>query len=159
MGTGPCRLPSGMGPAPHPEPEMDNIIEYRDNRTPANDYPRRIVSPSAPSACCTDHMERIGRPAFDGNWRFFYKRCTVCGYTVRCFYAPSLLAIVEAANQIRLTLAEMNLGTGKRKRRTRAEIEQEIATALDRVPRRSQQVNQPRSLMPLRRRRPAPSLA
>jgi hypothetical protein len=109
---------------------MDSIIEYRDDRSATNDYPRRIVSPTAPSACCMDHMERIGRPAFDANWRFFYKRCTVCGYTVRCFYAPSLLAIVEAANQIRLTLAEMNLGTGKRKRRTRAEIEAEIAAAL-----------------------------
>ncbi|MBI2000252.1 MAG: hypothetical protein HYT85_16545 [candidate division NC10 bacterium] len=138
---------------------MDSIIEYRDDRAATNDYPRRIVSPTAPSACCMDHMERIGRPAFDGNWRFFYKRCMVCGYTVRCFYAPSLMAILETARQIRLTLAEMNLGTGKRKRRTRAEIEQEIAAALGRVPRPSQQVNQPHPLMPLRRRRPAPSPA
>ncbi|MBI3084223.1 MAG: hypothetical protein HYY88_00555 [candidate division NC10 bacterium] len=151
---------------------MDSIIEYRDDRAATNDYPRRIVSPTTPSACCMDHMERIGRPAFDGNWRFFYKgctvdgnwrffykRCMVCGYTVRCFYAPSLMAILETARQIRLTLAEMNLGTGKRKRRTRAEIEQEIAAALGRVPRPSQQVNQPHPLMPLRRRRPAPSPA
>lgn len=138
---------------------MDSIIEYRDDRTATNDYPQRIVSPTAPSACCMDHMERIGRPAFDANWRFFYKCCTTCGYTVRCFYAPSLMAIVEAAKQIKLALAEMNLGTGKRKRRTRAEIEQEIAAALDRVPRRSQQAKHPPSLMPLRRRRPAPSPA
>jgi len=76
-----------------------------------------------------NHMRRIGRSGLDASWRFFYKRCVVCGYTVRCFYAPSLMAIFEAAKQIRLTLAEMNLGTGKRKRRTQAEIDAEVAAA------------------------------
>lgn len=133
---------------------MDSIIEYRDDRTAMNDYPRRIVSPTAPSACCADHMQRVGRPAFDGNWRFFYKRCTICGYTVRCFYAPSLMAIVEAARQIRLTLAEMNLGTGRRKRRTRAEIEEEIAAARGPQPRMARAH---RPLMPPRPRKPVPS--
>jgi hypothetical protein len=135
---------------------MDSIIEYRDDQAPANDYPRRIVSPMAPSACCMDHTERIGRSAFDANWRFFYKRCWTCGFTVRCFYAPSLTAIFEAAKQIRLTLAEMNLGTGNRKRRTQAEIQAEIAAAAGRPPR-------PRGghgpLMPIRHHKPVPSAA
>jgi hypothetical protein len=135
---------------------MDSIIEYRDDLAPANNYPRRIVSPTAPSACCMDHMERIGRPGFDANWRFFYKRCTICGYTVRCFYAPSLTAIFEAAKQIRLTLAEMNLGTGKRKRRTQVEIQEEITAALCPTPRASRLS---RSLIALRHRKPSPSLA
>ncbi len=135
---------------------MDSIIEYRDDRRPANDYPRRIVSPTAPSACCTDRMERIGRPAIDGSWRFFYKRCTRCGYTVRCFYAPSLMAIFEAARQIRLTLAEMNLGTGRRKRRTQAEIDEEFAAAAGRPLRLS---HKRRSLTSLRHHKPAPSPA
>jgi hypothetical protein len=108
---------------------MDSIIEYRSDLAPLNDYPRRIISPLSPSGCCMNQMRRIGRSGFDGNWRFFYKRCAICGYTVRCFYAPSLMAIFEAARQIRLTLAEMNLGTGKRKRRTQAEIDAEIAAA------------------------------
>jgi hypothetical protein len=138
---------------------MDRIIEYRDDQAPANDYPRRIVSPTAPSACCLEHMERVGRPAFDANWRFYYKRCRSCGYTVRCFYAPSLTAILEAARQIKVTLAEMNLGTGKRKRRTQAEIDQEIAAALERIPGASRPAKAARQLMPLRRRRPAPSPA
>jgi hypothetical protein len=108
---------------------MDSIIEYRNDQPAANAYPRRIVSPLAPSACCMQHMERIGRPAVDAAWRFYYKRCAVCGYTVRCFYAPSILGILEAAREIKLSLAGMNLGTGKRKRRTQAEIEAEIAAA------------------------------
>lgn len=137
---------------------MESIIEYRNDQPATNDYPRRIVSPTTPSACCMDNMERIGRSAFDANWRFFYKRCTICGYTVRCFYAPSLTAILEAARQIKLTLAEMNLGTGKRKRRTQAEIDQEITAALKRIPGRSQMAKAPRSLMPLRRK-PASSPA
>jgi hypothetical protein len=117
---------------------MENIIEFRDDIESVNEYPRRIVSPSVPSACCTDHMERIGHAEIDANWRFYYKRCTVCGYSVRCFYAPSLVSVLEQAHQIRLTLAEMNLGTGKRKRRTREEIEREIAAAERRSPRRTE---------------------
>jgi hypothetical protein len=108
---------------------MDSIIEYRNDQAAMNGYPRRIVSPTRPSSCCMQHMERIGRPAFDAAWRFYYKRCTVCGYAVRCFYAPSILAILEAAREIKLTFAEMNLGTCKRKRRTQAEIDAEIAAA------------------------------
>jgi hypothetical protein len=138
---------------------MENIIEYRNDQPALNDYPRRIVSPTSPSACCMQRMERIGRPAVDAAWRFYYKRCAVCGYSVRCFYAPSILAILEAAREIKLTFAEMNLGTGKRKRRTQAEIDAEIAAALGGIPSRPQPLRAARSLIPLRRRRPAPSPA
>ena len=135
---------------------MENIIVYRDDQAPANDYPRRIVSPTAASACCMDHMVRVGRAAFDANWRFFYKRCAMCGYTVRCFYAPSLTALLEAAAQVKVTLAEMNLGTGRRKRRTQAEIEAEIAAAGGRLPRTQ---GGHRSPGPTRHRGPAASAA
>jgi hypothetical protein len=104
-------------------------------------------------------MERIGRPAFDAAWRFYYKRCAVCGYTVRCFYAPSILAILGAAKQIKLTLAEMNLGVGKRKRRAQAEIEAEIAAAQGGMPRGPRPADFPRPLAAFRRRKPAPSPA
>jgi hypothetical protein len=108
---------------------MESIIEYRTDVPAKNEYPQHIVSPPYPSACCTDHMEQIGDPGIDADWRFYYKRCTVCGYTVRCFYAPSLVAVLKATQKIRRALAEMNLGIGKRKRRTRAEIDAEIAAA------------------------------
>lgn len=134
---------------------MDSIIEYRDDQAPVNEYPRRIVSPSAPSGCCLDHMARIGHPAFDAQWRFFYKRCRICGYTVRCFYAPSLTAVFEAAREIRVTLAEMNLGASKRKRRTRVEIAAEVAAAGGRLPR----ARSGHRLMPMRRRKTVASTA
>jgi len=108
---------------------MTNIVEYRDDVPPSNDYPRRIVSPLTPSACCLANMTRVGHNAIDATWRFYYKRCSACGYTVRCFYAPSLTAMFEAGRQVRLALAEMNLGTNGRKRRTRAEIAAERAAA------------------------------
>ena len=127
---------------------MESIIEFRDDIPPVNDNPRRIVSPTVPSACCTGHMDRLGHSEFDANWRFYYKRCTVCGYSVRCFYAPSLVSVLEQAHQIRLTLAEMNLGTGKRKRRSREEIEREIAAAERRSPRRISPPPPPRSRKP-----------
>jgi hypothetical protein len=113
---------------------MENIIEFRDDIPAVNDYPRRIVSPTVPSPCCTGHMQQVGHPEIDANWRFYYKRCAVCGYSVRAFYAPSLVSRLEQAHQIRLTLAEMNLGASVRKRRTREEIDQEIAAAARRSP-------------------------
>ena len=113
---------------------MENIIEYRDDQAPANEYPQRIISPTAPLACCMDRMEPIGHRAIDANWRFFYKRCRTCGFTVRCFYAPSLIAVFEAASELRLRLAEeMNPRTGTRKRWIQAEIEADVAAARGRL--------------------------
>ena len=129
---------------------MDNIVEYRTDLPPCNEYPRRIVSPLTPSPCCQANMTRVGHSEFDATWRFYYKRCSVCGYTVRCFYAPSLTAMFEAGRQVRLALAEMNLGTSGRKRRTRAEIAAERAAA-ERWPARKDAKVQPiRHLPPVR---------
>ena len=129
---------------------MDNIVEYRTDLPPCNEYPRRIVSPMTPSPCCQDNMTRVGHSEFDATWRFYYKRCSVCGYTVRCVYAPSLTAMFEAGRQVRLALAEMNLGTSGRKRRTRAEIAAERAAA-ERWPARKDSKAQPvRPLRPVR---------
>ena len=108
---------------------MKHIIEYRADRPALNEYPRRIVSPVQPSACCPTHMERIGQNAVEADWRSYYKRCTVCGYAVRCFYAPSILATFEASRELRVAFAEMHLQAGGKKRRTRSEIDAEIAAA------------------------------
>jgi hypothetical protein len=131
----------------------NNIVEYRSDVAPSNDYPRRIVSPLTPSGCCLAHMERIGQSAFDATWRFYYKRCAVCGYTVRCFYAPSLTAMFETGRQVRLALAEMNLGANGRKRRTRAEI------AADRAAAQRWPVRKDAKAQPIRPARLAPSPA
>jgi hypothetical protein len=108
---------------------MSSIVEYRSDLPPRNDYPRVIVSPPTPAACCLTAMVRLGPGGIDGRWRFYYKRCAVCGYTVRCFYAPSLLAVLETGREVRIALAEMNLGTDGRKRRTRAQLEADRAMA------------------------------
>ncbi len=109
---------------------MDTIIEYRSDVPPTNEYPRRIVSPCAPSACClANKMVQVGLGGIDAHWRFYYKRCPTCGYTVRCFYAPSLLSIFETGREIRIALAEMNLEVGGRKRRSRTQLAADRAAA------------------------------
>lgn len=129
---------------------MDNIVEYRSDTPPSNEYPRRIVSPLAPSPCCQANMTRIGQNAIDATWRFYYKRCEVCGYTVRCFYAPSLTAMFEAGRQVRVALAEMNLGASGRKRRTREQIEAEKAAAERWPVRREGKARPVREIRPVR---------
>lgn len=61
------------------------IVEYSDRKQAANDYPDRIVSPSAPSRCCAIGMEQVGDEQREGEWVFVYMRCRGCGYTVRRF--------------------------------------------------------------------------
>jgi len=62
---------------------MSTIVEYTDTKIPCNRYPRQIVSPVRSGACCFSHTEEIGLPEQDDHWIFRYKRCRVCGFTVR----------------------------------------------------------------------------
>ncbi|MBI3989135.1 MAG: hypothetical protein HY347_05920 [candidate division NC10 bacterium] len=79
-GTGRRR---GVSPATFSQTGRSTIVEYSADKAPCNDYPRKLVSPPAPKRCCQTHMERIGGLHRDGSWRFYYKRCTKCGFTVR----------------------------------------------------------------------------
>ncbi len=74
---------------------MATIVEYRDQAEPVNEYPARIVSPARPSGCCPGNMEPLGPGRVEGLWRYVYRRCRQCGFTVRCFYAVSYLALAE----------------------------------------------------------------
>jgi hypothetical protein len=68
------------------------IVRYDPDTKPKDRYPREIVSPPSPSACCVGAMRRIGRTERgEGGWPYFYKRCQVCGYTVREFLGPTEL--------------------------------------------------------------------
>lgn len=64
-----------------------NIIRYTDNEKPRNDYPKRIISPSAPSGCCTDENKtQVGKVREVDGFKFNYRICNTCGHAVRYFY-------------------------------------------------------------------------
>ncbi len=62
---------------------MATIIQYTDQKKPANSYPKRIISPLMPGACCYSKMEQIGVEQHEEGWSFIYKRCKKCGFAVR----------------------------------------------------------------------------
>ncbi|HSB71239.1 MAG TPA: hypothetical protein VLT62_18075 [Candidatus Methylomirabilis sp.] len=62
---------------------MATIVEYTDSKSPSNEYPDRIVSPLQAGPCCFTDMERVGAPEVEERWRYQYRRCRQCGFTVR----------------------------------------------------------------------------
>jgi hypothetical protein len=66
------------------------IVEYTDEKPPANLYPKRIISPTHGNACCPVNMEQIGGIEQGDKRSYFYRRCRVCGYTVRHFLSASV---------------------------------------------------------------------
>ena len=51
---------------------MKSIIRYSDDEKPRNDYPKKIVSPSRPSRCCTDgNRETVGNRREIEGGKFF----------------------------------------------------------------------------------------
>ena len=70
-----------------PRPVIKSIIVYTADQKPRNDYPRRIVSPPLPSGCCTDaNRLRIGKVHEELGRNYYYKRCRVCGHTVKYYF-------------------------------------------------------------------------
>jgi len=64
-----------------------NIIRYSDEEEPRNEYPKKIVSPSTPSNCCTDENRTVvGQVREVDGFKFCYKICETCGHAVRYFY-------------------------------------------------------------------------
>jgi hypothetical protein len=45
-------------------------------------------------------MEQVGDIEEDGNWLYVYKRCRVCGYTVRHFLMMSHKALRKMRGEI-----------------------------------------------------------
>ena len=78
-----------------------NIIRYTDDEKPRNDYPKRIVSPVSPSACCSDeNREMVGNVREIDGFKFCYKICTECGHAVK-FYFPSAGSTSAAVKECR----------------------------------------------------------
>ncbi len=80
---------------------MLSIVEYTDSKPPLLNYPHRIVSPSKSSNCCRDNMVRVGEDVtchvnplpfrhFARDIVYCYKRCVVCGYTVKLIVSIKL---------------------------------------------------------------------
>ena len=65
--------------------QMVSIIEYSAEKKARNSYPHRIISPPIPSRCCQARMNRIGHVQVEDNGKFYDKRCSHCGFTVREF--------------------------------------------------------------------------
>lgn len=65
--------------------EMGTIVEYSAEEQPHSAYPDRIVSPPLPARCCVAKMERVGKIEWEDGFPYYYRRCRVCGYTVRHF--------------------------------------------------------------------------
>ena len=66
---------------------IKNIIRYSDDEKPKNEYPKKIVSPSQPSSCCTDESRTaVGQVREVDGFKFCYKICDTCGHAVRYFY-------------------------------------------------------------------------
>ena len=78
-----------------------NIIRYTDGEKPRNDYPRRIVSPTTPSKCCSEeNRELVGNVREVDGFKFCYKVCVECGYALRFFY-PAAESTSEAVKDYR----------------------------------------------------------
>ena len=78
-----------------------NIIRYTDDEKPRNDYPRRIVSPVRPSACCSEESRvMVGTMREVDGFKFCYKICEDCGHAVR-FYFPATDSTSPAVKEYR----------------------------------------------------------
>jgi hypothetical protein len=82
---------------------MPTIVEYSDAKTPLNAYPERIVSPIQAGPCCFTDMERIGSPEGEERYRYQYRRCRQCGFTVRAI-------VEELPNREAIALARTAIG-------------------------------------------------
>ncbi len=96
------RIGSNLRPAEQkPQRNLRNIIRYSDDDVPNNDYPRRIISPTRPKACCTDDNRKlVGNVREVDGFKFCYRICKECGHAVRFFY-PAVASNNEAVREYR----------------------------------------------------------
>ncbi len=96
------RIGSNLRPAgQNPQRNFRNIIRYTDEEPPRNDYPKRIISPPLPKACCTDENRvLVGNVREVDGFKFCYKICRECGHAVRFFY-PAVKTNDKAVREYR----------------------------------------------------------
>ena len=80
---------------------MKNIIKYVDDEAPRNEYPKRIISPTKPSSCCSDdNREMVGNTREIDGFNFCYKICNECGHAVKFFF-PAIVSSNPAIKEYR----------------------------------------------------------
>lgn len=96
------RIGSNLRPAEQkPQRNLRNIIRYTDDQEPKNEYPRRIISPTHSSECCTDdNREVVGTVREVDGFKYCYKICQECGHAVRYFY-PAVKTNDDAVRRYR----------------------------------------------------------
>ncbi len=78
-----------------------NIIHYSTEEKPRNEYPKKIVSPPYPSACCNDGNRTVVGPVREvEGFKFCYKVCQKCGHAVK-YYFPAVESTSEAVKEYR----------------------------------------------------------
>jgi hypothetical protein len=65
-----------------PRPVIKSIIVYTTDQKPRNDYPKRIVSPPFPAACCTDANRADREGSRRAGPELLLQAVPVCGHTV-----------------------------------------------------------------------------
>lgn len=71
------------------------IVHYTSAEEPFNGYPRRIISPPLAGSCCLEAMAPLGSIHWDDEHPYLYRRCSVCGHTVRHFFADDVRRPLE----------------------------------------------------------------
>ena len=96
------RIGSNLRPAEKkPHRNLRNIIRYKDDEEPRNEYPKLIVSPPRGNVCCTDeNREVVGNVREVDGFKFCYKICRTCGHAVRYFY-PAIKTNDKAVREYR----------------------------------------------------------
>ena len=65
------------------ERPVATIVEYNRQKKTINAYPTKIVSPPVSGDCCSSSTVQVGEVQDEIGWPFVYRRCAVCGFTVR----------------------------------------------------------------------------
>ncbi len=55
---------------------------------PLNHFPRRIIPPTSSGPCCFSAMEDLGKVHRGERYEYTYRRCRICGFTVRVIVRP-----------------------------------------------------------------------
>ncbi len=86
---------------------MVTIVTYTDARPSCNHFPRRIISPTHAGPCCDAAMAPVGALRRQHRYEFQYRRCLICGFTVRFIVRFRLCTDVARQAKLRTEFATL----------------------------------------------------